>query len=1178
MDYKTKIKYISWNVRGLGQREKRLAVRQSVLLQQPDILCLQETKLQTIDDVTLKEICGRNMGGFVTLNAIGSRGGVLIAWQPRKYDLVQTEQTAYALTVRLLHKELQQHIVFTGVYGPTRRALQEQFYQDLREADPGDNTPWLICGDFNEVLSLGERNNTRGDWRRPLRFANLISQLGLMDLPLQGRRFTWSSTTDRPAMAKLDRFLISTTWNGIFPNSKQTALANTSSDHCPILYEANTEIRKSAMFRFENMWLRSQDFIQHVKQIWEAQQPATTPMQLHCKMQHLQKEIRTWTKGKIGNVKKQIKVCIQFIEWIERVQEVRQMTHMEKCTKALLKRRFTILSVMEEDWWRQRAKIKWDLHGDMNTKVFHAYATTSRRTNHIGPIRQGGVTHTKQTDKARIFRDYYIDLMGTQRQIQTSIQWEVLYPEQFDLQHLQQPITVQELQTVIEQLPNNKAPGPDGFTGEFYKIFKEELIPDIHRVLTQVMASGQTLQPLNASYLILIPKTDHATEPTEFRPISLVHGIQKIFSKILANRIQGHINQIIHQAQTGFIKGRQISEGFIYAREVLQNAKQNNIPLAIFKADIHKAFDTIGWQFLLKVMEKLGFPSQWISWVQNMVLQGSSQIIINGLVGKKIQLRRGVRQGDPLSPLLFIMAVDFLPRWMENLTNIGAMRLPYRNLQPCLLYADDALFFIKPEDQQAQILKLVLQTFGLISGLTVNLQKSEIVATGVQDQRIREISTILACNQGTFPFKYLGLPLSDSKLHKHDFIPIIDKMNARLSGWASKFLTMAGRVVLINSVLTALPVYFMSVCKIPVWALNEMDTIRRNFLWNGSQSNQNKIHLANWNSICMPKKLGGLGIIELRKFNLMLLAKWRWQWQNSTERMWKTLIHQLYGGNEQNGFEHSFLNRQHVRQTTSFMNAFMTVIPVQGNKIRVWDQDWGQGVLRFCYSELYSHCINTQQTLSQARMDDQLHGNFRPLLTELANDQLQLFTYNLRSITMTAQPNEQDGARWGPAAGGEFSVKSAYYQLVHTPMIATNIGRIWKLKVPPRFVIFAWLLIQNKILTHENLRKRGFSVPSICYLCRASEESTRHMFNACPFSREVYRQTSVAMGNTNPHRLDMINSIIAKQIDKEEKAIILINIFIVWRERCNRIFKEQSKTEHHLAEEVLEQWGRMQRQ
>lgn len=99
MDYKTKIKYLSWNVRGLGQREKRLAVRQSVLLQQPDILCLQETKLQAIDDVTLKEICGRNMGGFVTLNAIGSRGGVLIAWQPRNYDLIQTEQTAYALTV-----------------------------------------------------------------------------------------------------------------------------------------------------------------------------------------------------------------------------------------------------------------------------------------------------------------------------------------------------------------------------------------------------------------------------------------------------------------------------------------------------------------------------------------------------------------------------------------------------------------------------------------------------------------------------------------------------------------------------------------------------------------------------------------------------------------------------------------------------------------------------------------------------------------------------------------------------------------------------------------------------------------------------------------------------------------------------------------------------------------------
>lgn len=123
----------------------------------------------------------------------------------------------------------------------------------------------------------------------------------------------------------------------------------------------------------------------------------------------------------------------------------------------------------------------------------------------------------------------------------------------------------------------------------------------------------------------------------------------------------------------------------------------------------------------------MGFPRNWLAWIKNAVLSGTSQIIVNGLVGKKIILKRGVRQGDPISPMLFIMAMDFVTRWFSKLVVTGAWRLPFQDMKPCLLYADDALFFLKPEARQIQMLKIALAAFERISGLAVNLTKSELV-------------------------------------------------------------------------------------------------------------------------------------------------------------------------------------------------------------------------------------------------------------------------------------------------------------------------------------------------------------------------------------------------------------------------------------------------------------------
>lgn len=159
---------------------------------------------------------------------------------------------------------------------------------------------------------------------------------------------------------------------------------------------------------------------------------------------------------------------------------------------------------------------------------------------------------------------------------------------------------------------------------EFYKKIVKILMPDLISTLQAVIEGGTPLDPLNTSYIVLIPKKEASAKPDNFRPISLVHGVQKIFSKLLANRLQHRMHEIINTAQSGFLKNRQITESFIYAQQILSRAQREKVSIVLFKADIKKAFDTLSWDFMLQTMRKLGFPELWITWIKTSVLPGTS--------------------------------------------------------------------------------------------------------------------------------------------------------------------------------------------------------------------------------------------------------------------------------------------------------------------------------------------------------------------------------------------------------------------------------------------------------------------------------------------------------------------------------------------------------------------------
>jgi len=217
-----------------------------------------------------------------------------------------------------------------------------------------------------------------------------------------------------------------------------------------------------------------------------------------------------------------------------------------------------------------------------------------------------------------------------------------------DLEDLDVPFTEVEIESAIKEMPSEKAPGPDGFIGLFYKncwsVIKEGLI---QAIMSFYSLRTARLNLINEANIVLLPKSQEASSVSDYRPISLINSVAKIITKILANRLTPHMNSIVSNAQNAFIKKRCIHDNFIYSQRVIQLLHKRKKPALFIKLDISKAFDSIGWSFLLEVMEALGFSTKWRDWIATLLGTSSSRVLVNGQPTKEIKHARGLRQGIP---------------------------------------------------------------------------------------------------------------------------------------------------------------------------------------------------------------------------------------------------------------------------------------------------------------------------------------------------------------------------------------------------------------------------------------------------------------------------------------------------------------------------------------------------
>jgi len=355
-----------------------------------------------------------------------------------------------------------------------------------------------------------------------------------------------------------------------------------------------------------------------------------------------------------------------------------------------------------------------------------------------------------------------------------------------------------EIHTIIKNMRSNAAPGPDGLNAAFYKSSWEWIGKDVLDLVTSFYESVSLPIDINRTHITLIPKISAPNTPKDYRPISLCNVAYKIIAKSLAERIKNHLAHIIHPSQAAFIQGRHIASNIIIAQEIihsfnLKNWKQNAFFL---KLDLAKAFDRIEWNFIVNALKRQGFKDNFIRLIYNCISTTTMSAIINGEPAPSFHPQRGVRQGCPLSPYLFIIAVNELSICLQhhsNAQNISGIILgPDCPRIHSLLFADDLIICGQATYDEASKIKNILQAFCSASGQTPNLYKSSIMfSRNVDSQSKMEVKSIFPISDLSPNTTYLGHPLifnHNDRTKAYDFI--LNKFRAKLTTLKANKLTM----------------------------------------------------------------------------------------------------------------------------------------------------------------------------------------------------------------------------------------------------------------------------------------------------------------------------------------------------------------------------------------------------
>ncbi|XP_056692079.1 uncharacterized protein [Spinacia oleracea] len=612
----------------------------------------------------------------------------------------------------------------------------------------------------------------------------------------------------------------------------------------------------------------------------------------------------------------------------------------------------------------------------------------------------------------------------------------------------------------------------------------------------------------------------------------------KIVSKILVNRIRPHLKDIISPNQNSFLPGRGCEVNYIAASEILHSMKSRKGKNGwfAFKIDLEKAYDRLEWNFIRFCLARKGFDKNSTDLILNCVASPSTSVIINGKPSPTFKTSRGIRQGDPISPYIFIICMEYLSDLITEAASEGKWK-PFclrKNGIPIthLMFADDLLLFGDTSPSTLNSLKEVLENFWECSGQKMNNSKSRIYFSKYTSQHQKDL-----------------------------FCTSLHKIKSKLASWKAKCLSKAGRLVLIKSTLSSIASYSMQALYLPQKTLQEIDQTCANFLWD-SNSQSKKTHLVAWLKACRDPKLGGLSVRSAILLNQAQMVKLCWK-LHTGNNLGTRLVKDKYITNRVNPTRFSKGSHiwQNVGKGWDLFNRLTAWCIGDGTHINFWYDNWtGKGRLR----DLIHAPLNREE--ENRRVESVMrngHWNLNILPFILPTN---IITW-IHAIPIPLYG--EDAPYCGLSKGPKFNLKSAYNEVWNSKFPVVNPNDkwscVWKARCPPKIQFFLWLTIWGRLPTASHLANRHVIPNGNCQFCPHTQEDIAHLFIHCPRAIEFWN--NIEFTDKFKHLYNDVEKWILENLNCKEpsnqdipnQTIFAFCLWRLWNRRNLWVFQKENK-------------------
>ena len=871
MTGKTNLKCITINVRGLRNNEKRNKVFEWLKKKKYDIIFLQETFLtKELETKLSKEWNGESVHNFS--DSKHSRGVSILFGSKLSIELVNVHRSADSRKLLLNVKLFDRVFCLFNLYAPNHNNLKKEFFNRM--------CTWInnYAQDANHLLVSGDMNTNENDagWKYFLKCKEMHKLSDVWDkVNPNSPCNTWVDPANSLHQTRLDYALTSGYLSNYIVSS--TIEYAPTPDHNALVtcFSIKRSLRGPSYWKLNISILNENDYNVLIKKI--VAETIDEYSMILCKR-------KLWDFIKVRIKEGTIKYCMA-----RQQRKVCDVMHIEKQMKIIdsnigilkdnvnklkeerneLKLKLDLLYHEKAKAAQIRSRAKWVEDGEKSTSYFLKLEQKHQTFNNIDRLQANGIIIE---DNKQILEEcalYYEKLYTAKDPCEKNINKYVadtciertLNEDEKSL--CEGLVSVGECFTAIQKMKLNKSPGIDGLPTEFYICFWDTVKHLVVDSFNEGFIHENLSDSQNSAVLSLIFKKNDRLLLKYYRPISLTTADYKILAFTLANRLHKVIEKIVSIDQSAYIKKRFIGQNIRLVEDIIEHVEKFEQEGLVLFLDFEKAFDSIEWKFIVACLEKFNFGTEFITWIRTIYNSPTAIIKNNGWLSRKIEIFRGIKQGCPLSALLFIIATELLSQNLKNSTRFRGLGIHNKEIR-IIQYADDTIIFLQSESDIEMVVSLI-NDFSKVAGLNLNLNKTEGLLLGKLKNKVNVNKKI----QWKTAIRCLGIYVGTDKglCYKHNWLDKLIEMQKLLDSWRTRDLTLFGKALIIKSLAISKIVYTVMNTSVPEDAVAKIDTMLFKFLWPKKSRIKRNIMIA-------PTTLGGINMIDTDSFFDSIKASW----------------------------------------------------------------------------------------------------------------------------------------------------------------------------------------------------------------------------------------------------------------------------------------------------------------